>query len=130
MCITLRDHIGRFEPDPARRDGDTGAALAGLTAVADKLAGVRACTARAGPDVVETLVRHRIDARAERHLAAADLWSALAELAPALGMVGTLVGRLALSPAVGSAASDAGVASEGSARDLASARRGDRSART
>ncbi|MBD8677834.1 motility protein A [Sphingomonas sp. CFBP 13720] len=58
----------------------------------DTAAAIAAIVDGAGPDVVETLVRHRIDARAERHLAAADLWSALAELAPALGMVGTLVG--------------------------------------
>ena len=50
--ITRQDHIGRFEPDPARQDEDTGAALAGLAAVADKLAGVRACAGRAGPTVV------------------------------------------------------------------------------
>lgn len=45
-----------------------------------------------GPDAVGEALRHRNAARAERHLAAADMWSAVAELAPALGMVGTLIG--------------------------------------
>ncbi len=46
----------------------------------------------AGPEAVGAALRHRNEARAERHLAAADMWAAIAELAPALGMVGTLVG--------------------------------------
>ncbi|MGW8189960.1 motility protein A [Sphingomonas sp. ABOLH] len=45
-----------------------------------------------GPDGVAATLRHRNEARAERHLAAADMWTAMAELAPALGMIGTLVG--------------------------------------
>ena len=45
-----------------------------------------------GPDGVAATLRHRTEARSERHLAAADLWNAVAELAPALGMIGTLVG--------------------------------------
>jgi phosphoglucomutase len=49
---TLRVYIERFEPDPARQDEDTGSALAGLVAVADELAGIRARTGRAAPDVV------------------------------------------------------------------------------
>ncbi|WP_242119117.1 motility protein A [Sphingomonas lacusdianchii] len=46
----------------------------------------------AGPDAVGETLSHRNAARAERHLAAADMWAAVAELAPALGMIGTLVG--------------------------------------
>jgi phosphoglucomutase len=49
---TLRVYIERFEPDPARQGEDTGAALAGLAAVADEFAGIRARTGRAAPDVV------------------------------------------------------------------------------
>ena len=49
---TLRVYIERFEPDPARQGEDTRAALAGLAAVADELAGIRARTGRAEPDVV------------------------------------------------------------------------------
>jgi len=45
-----------------------------------------------GPDGVALTLRHRNEARAERHLAAADMWNAVAELAPSLGMIGTLVG--------------------------------------
>ncbi|KQM27688.1 MULTISPECIES: motility protein A [unclassified Sphingomonas] len=45
-----------------------------------------------GPEGVAATLRHRNESRAERHLAAADMWAAIAELAPALGMVGTLVG--------------------------------------
>ena len=39
-------------------------------------------------------------ARAERHLAAADVWSGAAEAAPAMGMVGTLVGLVAMFTAM------------------------------
>lgn len=46
----------------------------------------------AGPEGVAATLRHRNESRAERHLAAADMWSAVAELAPSLGMIGTLVG--------------------------------------
>ncbi|MFM9827200.1 MAG: motility protein A [Sphingomonas sp.] len=42
--------------------------------------------------VVEALVEHRRRARVERHLAAVDMWAGMAEVAPAMGMVGTLVG--------------------------------------
>ncbi len=41
---------------------------------------------------VEALLQHRRRARIERHVAAADVWSGAAEAAPAMGMVGTLVG--------------------------------------
>ncbi|MEP9404060.1 MotA/TolQ/ExbB proton channel family protein [Sphingomonas silueang] len=58
----------------------------------DIAAAIAAVVDGAGPAQVETLVRHRNAARAERHLAAADTWAAVAELAPALGMVATLIG--------------------------------------
>lgn len=61
------------------RDPDVAAAI---TAIVD---GAR------GP-AVALLLQHRRRARVERHVAAADVWSAAAELAPAMGMVGTLVG--------------------------------------
>ncbi len=41
---------------------------------------------------VEGLLRYRRQVRIERHAAAADVWSGAAEAAPAMGMVGTLVG--------------------------------------
>ena len=49
---TLRVYIERFEADPARQEEETGAALVGLVAVADELAGIRARTGRAGPSVI------------------------------------------------------------------------------
>lgn len=41
---------------------------------------------------VSALVEHRRRARVERHLAAVDVWAGMADVAPAMGMVGTLVG--------------------------------------
>ncbi|HWK36791.1 motility protein A [Sphingomonas sp.] len=46
----------------------------------------------AGGDDVTALLDQRRLARAERHRAAIDLWSAAAEIFPAMGMVGTLIG--------------------------------------
>ncbi|MEG3163432.1 MotA/TolQ/ExbB proton channel family protein [Sphingomonas sp. PB2P19] len=46
----------------------------------------------AGGPAVQTLVDHRRQARVERHLAVVDVWSGAAEVAPAMGMVGTLIG--------------------------------------
>lgn len=44
------------------------------------------------PAAVAQLVTHARRARIERHAAAADIWAAAADAAPAMGMVGTLVG--------------------------------------
>jgi phosphoglucomutase len=49
---TLRVYLERFEPDPARQDGETQAALADLIATADSLAGIRERTGRDRPSVV------------------------------------------------------------------------------
>jgi phosphoglucomutase len=49
---TLRVYLERFEPDPARQDGETQAALAHLIAAADSLAGIRERTGRDRPSVV------------------------------------------------------------------------------
>ena len=49
---TLRVYLERFEPDPARHDTETQAALAGLIAAADALAGIRQRTGRAQPTVI------------------------------------------------------------------------------
>lgn len=48
------------------------------------------------PDAVAALVEHARRARAERHAAAIDIWRGAAETAPAMGMVGTLVGLAAM----------------------------------
>lgn len=45
---------------------------------------------------VEALVRHHRRARIDRHVAAADAWSGMAEVAPAMGMVGTLIGLVGM----------------------------------
>jgi len=45
---------------------------------------------------VEELLRARRRARVERHAAAADVWAGAAEAAPAMGMVGTLIGLVGM----------------------------------
>ncbi len=49
-----------------------------------------------GASEVEELLRARRRARVERHAAAADVWGGAAEVAPAMGMVGTLIGLVAM----------------------------------
>ncbi|WP_375380749.1 motility protein A [uncultured Sphingomonas sp.] len=44
------------------------------------------------PDAVAERLEQRRQARVERHCAAAEAWAGAAEVAPAMGMVGTLVG--------------------------------------
>ncbi len=46
----------------------------------------------ADADAVTRLMADRRRARVERHLAAADAWAQAAEAAPAMGMIGTLIG--------------------------------------
>lgn len=58
----------------------------------DVAAAIAAIVDGAGPAEVATIVTDARRARIERHAAAADLWAAAAEAAPAMGMVGTLVG--------------------------------------
>jgi phosphoglucomutase len=49
---TLRVYLERYEPDPAKHDEETQDALAELILAADELAGIRARTGRAVPDVI------------------------------------------------------------------------------
>jgi chemotaxis protein MotA len=58
----------------------------------DIKAGIAAIVDGAGGPEVQTLADHRRRARIERHLAVADVWSGAADVAPAMGMVGTLIG--------------------------------------
>ena len=58
----------------------------------DLAAGIAAIVDGAAPDAVEALIEHRRCARIERHQAAAAVWASAAETAPAMGMVGTLIG--------------------------------------
>lgn len=48
------------------------------------------------PEEVAELLRHRARVRSERAVAAAELWAAAADTAPAMGMVGTLIGLVAM----------------------------------
>ena len=50
-------------------------------------------------EIADELVQRR-RARIERHAAAADMWSGLAEVAPAMGMVGTLIGLVRMFTAM------------------------------
>lgn len=59
---------------------------------ADIAVAIEAIVDGAQPDAVAALVDYRRRARAERHAAAADVWSGAADAAPAMGMVGTLIG--------------------------------------
>jgi len=58
----------------------------------DVAAAIHAIVDGADADAVATLLHDRRRARAERHARAAEVWAAAAELAPAMGMVGTLIG--------------------------------------
>lgn len=49
---TLRVYLERFEPDPARQGVETQAALAGLIAAAEQLAGIAGTTGRTRPTVI------------------------------------------------------------------------------
>lgn len=48
------------------------------------------------PADVEELLCHARRARIDRHVAAADVWAGMADVAPAMGMVGTLIGLVAM----------------------------------
>jgi phosphoglucomutase len=49
---TLRVYIERFEPDPARQEIDTAAALGDIIALSDEIAGIQHFTGRAAPSVI------------------------------------------------------------------------------
>lgn len=66
----------------------------------DIAAAVEAVVDGATPERVTTLLEERCIARHERHRAAADLWTGAAELAPAMGMVGTLIGLVQMFSAM------------------------------
>lgn len=51
-------------------------------------------------DAIAAIMRDRRRARIERHSAAADVWAGAAELAPAMGMVGTLIGLVKMFAAM------------------------------
>jgi len=63
-----------------------------VIADADVAAAVAAIVDGKTPVEVTEIVHHARRARIERHLAAAEVWTGMAEAAPAMGMVGTLIG--------------------------------------
>ncbi|OYY73107.1 motility protein A [Sphingomonas sp. 28-63-12] len=63
-----------------------------VIADADVSAAIAAIVDGTTPEAIQLLSRHARQARIERHLAAADVWASAAEVAPAMGMVGTLIG--------------------------------------
>ena len=75
---------------------------------ADVAAAIAAIVDGAAPDAVERRLDEARRARIERHVAAADLWAAAAEAAPAMGMVGTLVGLAQLFATIGDPAAAGG----------------------
>jgi chemotaxis protein MotA len=90
----LLEQVGVFTRI-ARRHG----ALAldrSVIADADLAAAVAGIVDGAGSEPVAQLLAERRRARVERHAAAADVWAGMAETAPAMGMVGTLVGLVGM----------------------------------
>jgi chemotaxis protein MotA len=67
----------------------------------DLAAGIAAIVDGLPADEVAALVDDRRRARIERHVAAADAWAAAAEAAPAMGMIGTLIGLARMFSAMG-----------------------------
>jgi chemotaxis protein MotA len=62
----------------------------------DVAAAIAAIVDGRSPDDVAELLRHARRARIDRHVAAADVWAGMADVAPAMGMVGTLIGLVAM----------------------------------
>lgn len=62
----------------------------------DVAAAVEAAVDGASEGDVAILLQHRRQARFERHRAAADVWTGMAEIAPAMGMIGTLIGLVGM----------------------------------
>lgn len=96
----------RFDADPllsqitaltriARRHGLI-ALDRSVIADADIAAAVEAAVDGASPADVAVLLQHRRMSRYERHRAAADVWTGMAEVAPAMGMIGTLIGLVGM----------------------------------
>ncbi|WP_375270322.1 MotA/TolQ/ExbB proton channel family protein [Sphingomonas sp.] len=80
-----------------------------VIADADVAAGIAGIVDGMAPEAIAAELDRGRRARIERHLAAADCWAGAAEAAPAMGMVGTLIGlvvmftRMSDPAAIGSA---------------------------
>ena len=90
----LLEQIGAFGRI-ARRQGVM-ALDKSVIADRDMAAAVAAIVDGAAPEDVAELLRHRRRERTERAAAACELWSGAAETAPAMGMVGTLIGLVGM----------------------------------
>jgi chemotaxis protein MotA len=90
----LIDQIGAFGRI-ARRHGVM-ALDRSVIADPDMAAAVAAIVDGASPENVAELLCQRRRARSERSAAACELWSGAAETAPAMGMIGTLVGLVGM----------------------------------
>lgn len=66
----------------------------------DVAAAVAAVVDSASPDQVTALLEQSRLARFERHRAAAETWSGAADIAPAMGMIGTLIGLVQMFTAM------------------------------
>jgi chemotaxis protein MotA len=66
----------------------------------DVAAAVAAVVDGASPDQVSALLEQRRLARLERHRAAAEMWAGAADIAPAMGMIGTLIGLVQMFTAM------------------------------
>lgn len=66
----------------------------------DLAAAVAAIVDGASPEQVTVLLDQRRVARFERHRAAAEMWTGMAEIAPAMGMIGTLIGLVQMFTAM------------------------------
>lgn len=62
----------------------------------DIAAAVAAIVDGRGPEDVSEIVQHHRRTRIERQLSAVEVWSGAAEVAPAMGMIGTLIGLVAM----------------------------------
>lgn len=60
----------------------------------DVAAAVEAAVDGAEPEQVRALLEHRFAARLDRHRAGWEVWAGAAEAAPAMGMIGTLIGLI------------------------------------
>lgn len=67
---------------------------------ADLAAAIAAIVDRADGDQVAALLQDRRRQRIDRHVGAADAWAGIAEIAPAMGMVGTLIGLVKMFAAM------------------------------
>lgn len=96
----------RFDPEPllaqiaaqARIAQKLGVVALDRSVIADPdlAAAITAIVDGESPDSITAALERRRRARIERHRAAADCWAGVAEVAPAMGMVGTLVGLVAM----------------------------------